>query len=109
MKNQYAVIIAIIVVILVAIFAVINVDAVEVNYLFGTGQAPLVLVILISVLMGGILTASAGAIKMYQLQRENKKLKTELAQLKGKSNKGISESKASTNKHHKETKTQPKK
>ncbi|WP_217586820.1 LapA family protein [Lentibacillus saliphilus] len=80
MKNQYTVILAIVVFMIVAIFAVINVEAVEINYLFGTGKAPLVLIILSSVLMGGILTASAGAVRLFRLQRENKKLKAKLRQ-----------------------------
>src|SRR5699024_2427260 len=62
-------------VIIVAVFAVTNVDAVEVNYLFWSAEAPLILIILFSVLMGGIITATEGALKMYQLQREKKTLK----------------------------------
>ncbi|MFC4022669.1 lipopolysaccharide assembly LapA domain-containing protein [Oceanobacillus longus] len=77
MKGQTYVILAIILVIIVAIFAVINVDPVEVNYLFVTQESPLILVILFSVLMGGIITASVGTMRIYRLQREIKLLKTE--------------------------------
>ncbi|MFB4166582.1 lipopolysaccharide assembly LapA domain-containing protein [Virgibacillus sp. JSM 102003] len=82
MRGQSYVILAIIFVIIVAIFAVINVDPVEVNYLFGTGEAPLILVILFSVLMGGIITAAVGLVKMIHLQREQKSLQAENKQLK---------------------------
>ncbi|MBP1947646.1 LapA family protein [Virgibacillus litoralis] len=82
MRGQSYVILAIIFVIIVAVFAVINVDPVEVNYLFGSGEAPLILVILFSVLMGGIITASVGLIKMIHLQRERKYLLAENNQLK---------------------------
>ncbi len=75
-------ILAIIFVIIVAVFAIINVDPVEVNYLFGSGEAPLILVILFSVLMGGIITASVGLMKMIHLQRERKSLLAENKQLK---------------------------
>ncbi|HLR41315.1 MAG TPA: lipopolysaccharide assembly protein LapA domain-containing protein [Virgibacillus sp.] len=75
MKGQSYVILAIIFVIIVAVFAVTNVDAVEVNYLFWSAESPLILIILFSVLMGGIITATVGALKMYQLQREKKTLK----------------------------------
>lgn len=75
-------ILAIIFVIIVAIFAIINVDPVEVNYLFGSGEAPLILVILFSVLMGGIITAAVGLLKMIHLQRERKSLQAENKQLK---------------------------
>ncbi|MFG6114213.1 lipopolysaccharide assembly LapA domain-containing protein [Halobacillus sp. MO56] len=76
MKGQYYWILALIFALLIAVFAVINVDPVEVNYLFGTGEAPLILVILISVLMGGIVTAALGAVRVYRLQREVKKLRS---------------------------------
>ncbi|MFD1038591.1 lipopolysaccharide assembly LapA domain-containing protein [Virgibacillus byunsanensis] len=82
MKGQTYVIVAIIVLIIVAVFAVINVEAVEVNYLFGTGAIPLILLILFSVLMGGIITASAGAVKVFRLQRENKALQSENSEMK---------------------------
>lgn len=82
MKGQTYVIFAIIFVIIVAIFAVINVDPVQVNYLFGTGEAPLIFVILFSVLMGGIIMAAVGIVKVFRLQRENKSLRRENKQLK---------------------------
>ncbi|WP_164668506.1 LapA family protein [Virgibacillus doumboii] len=77
MRGQSYVILALIFVIIVAIFAVINVDPVEVNYLFGSGEAPLILVILFSVLMGGIITAAVGLVRMIHLQRERKSLLAE--------------------------------
>lgn len=58
-------------------FAVTNVDPVEVNYLFWSGESPLILIILFSVLMGGIITAAVGMLKMFRLQREVKKLQME--------------------------------
>ncbi|SDQ46977.1 Uncharacterized integral membrane protein [Virgibacillus subterraneus] len=82
MRGQSYVILAIIFVIIVAVFAIINVDPVEVNYLFGSGEAPLILVILFSVLMGGIITASVGLMKIIHLQRERKSLIAENNQLK---------------------------
>lgn len=70
MKGQTYVILAIILMIIIAIFAVINVDPVLVNYFFWTGESPLILVILFSVLMGGIITAAVGTVKMFKMQRE---------------------------------------
>ncbi|WP_106497044.1 LapA family protein [Lentibacillus sp. Marseille-P4043] len=75
MRGQTYVILAIIFVIVVAVFAVTNVDVVEVNYLFWSGEAPLILVILFSVLMGGIITAAVGVVRMFRLQREIRTLK----------------------------------
>src|SRR5699024_659299 len=67
MKGQTYVILSIIFVILVAVFAVTNVDTVQVNYLFWDGQAPLILVILFSVLMWCVITAAAGVVKVFPL------------------------------------------
>ncbi|MYL47847.1 DUF1049 domain-containing protein [Halobacillus litoralis] len=77
MKGQSYLILAFIFALVIAIFAVINVDPVQVNYLFGSGEAPLILVILISVLLGGLATASVGALRYYKLKRENSRLKSE--------------------------------
>ncbi|QDP40715.1 LapA family protein [Radiobacillus deserti] len=81
MKGQSYIITALLFALLVAIFAVINVEPVEVDYLFGTGNAPLILVILFSVLMGGIITASVGFVRILRLQREIKQLKKENSRL----------------------------
>ncbi|KGX93513.1 hypothetical protein N781_10795 [Pontibacillus halophilus JSM 076056 = DSM 19796] len=78
MKGQTNFILALVFALLVAVFAVINVDAVEVNYLFGIGQAPLILVILVSVLMGGVIAGAVGAVRFYRLQREIRTLKQKL-------------------------------
>ncbi|MFG6148408.1 LapA family protein [Halobacillus sp. B23F22_1] len=77
MKGQTYFIFALIIAILISVFAVINVGSVQVNYLFGTGEAPLILVILGSVLMGGLITASVGAVRFYRLKRENKNLRSQ--------------------------------
>ncbi|MFD2926078.1 LapA family protein [Halobacillus naozhouensis] len=75
MKGQTYIILALIFALVIAVFAVINVDPVQVNYLFGTGEAPLILVIIISALMGVLVTALAGAVRFFKLQRENRSLK----------------------------------
>ncbi|GIO17084.1 hypothetical protein J18TS1_01840 [Oceanobacillus oncorhynchi subsp. incaldanensis] len=82
MNAQVYVILAIIFVIIIAVFAVINVDPVAVNYLFWTQESPLILVILFSVLMGGLITAAVGAIRLYRAHHEVKKLRTENERLK---------------------------
>src|SRR5699024_12740942 len=50
--------------------------------LFYKGESPLILIILFSVLMGGIITAAAGSIKMFRLKRQNKKLYNDLQVLR---------------------------
>lgn len=73
MKGQTYVITAIIVTIIIAVFAVTNVSMVEVNYLFWKVESPLILVILFSVLMGGIIAAAVSIIKIYRLEKDSKK------------------------------------
>jgi lipopolysaccharide assembly protein A len=75
MKGQSYVIIAIIFMIVVAIFAVTNVNPVQVSYFFWQVESPLILVILFSVLMGGIITAAVGMVRMFRMQKEIKRLK----------------------------------
>ncbi|WP_208590320.1 LapA family protein [Gracilibacillus suaedae] len=86
MKGQTYIIFAVVFAVIIAIFAVINVDAVEVNYLFGTGHAPLILVILFSVLMGAIITAAVGVFRVIRLQKELKIARKELKELKAHEN-----------------------
>jgi uncharacterized integral membrane protein len=42
--------------VLVTLFAVLNVDEVKVDWIFGSGHAPLIIVIVISLLVGVVLT-----------------------------------------------------
>ncbi|SHN09489.1 LapA family protein [Gracilibacillus kekensis] len=81
MKGQTYILLAVVFAVVIAIFAVINVDAVEVDYLFGTGEAPLILIILFSVLMGAIITASVGVIRVIRLQKELRAAKAEINNL----------------------------
>jgi len=81
MKAQTYTILSIVLIIIISIFAVLNVGAVEVNYFFGKGDLPLILVILFSVLMGGLITTGSGLVKFVRLQRQNRLLKAENKQL----------------------------
>ncbi|MCD8502916.1 MAG: lipopolysaccharide assembly protein LapA domain-containing protein [Bacillaceae bacterium] len=82
MKGQWSLIIGFIVALIIAIFAVINIDPVTVNYMFGTADWPLVLVILGSVVMGGCIVGSVGLYHIYKLNSEMKRLKQENMTLK---------------------------
>ncbi|SDI85399.1 LapA family protein [Natribacillus halophilus] len=75
MKGQWTLILVLIAALLISIFAVINVESVTVNFLFGTTQIPLILIILGSVLMGGLIVGGAGLLKVYRLQQEVRHLK----------------------------------
>ncbi|MBA5711687.1 DUF1049 domain-containing protein [Bacillus velezensis] len=77
MNKQWTIIFALLFTLIVAIFAVINVRGVEVDYLFGTAEWPLILVILGSVLMGALIVFSAGIFQVMKLKREIKMLRKE--------------------------------
>ncbi|WP_242730774.1 LapA family protein [Bacillus altitudinis] len=81
-KQQWTIILAFIFVLIVSVFAVINVRPVQVDYLFGTAEWPLILVIIGSVLMGGLIVAFAGIFQIVKLKRELKVLKAERAAAK---------------------------
>lgn len=79
MKGQWGLITSIIFILIISIFAVLNVDPVQVNFGFlGQTEWPLVLVIIASVLMGGLIVGSVGIFKIYRLQSEIKQLKSKL-------------------------------
>ncbi|MGD6967302.1 LapA family protein [Rossellomorea vietnamensis] len=82
MKIQWNLILGLIFALIVAIFAVINVDPVRVNYLFGEAQWPLILVIIGSVLMGGLIVGSVGLFRLFVIQRKLKALQKENDRLK---------------------------
>jgi putative membrane protein len=78
MKVQWSLIFALIFALLVAIFAVVNVDPVPVNYVFGVAESPLILVIIGSALVGGLIVGLFGIIRQYRLQRKINQLQKQL-------------------------------
>lgn len=70
MKSHWYLLAGFIFTIIVAIFAVLNVAPVEVNYLFGTAEWPLVLIILFSALMGIVIAGSIGVYQVIKLKRK---------------------------------------
>ncbi|MGG6313430.1 LapA family protein [Paenibacillus macerans] len=81
MKIQWSLILALVFALITAVFAVINVDPVQVNLLFGSVSLPLILLILGSTLLGGIIIGSFGIYRGYRLQREVKSLKAKLVHI----------------------------
>jgi len=84
MKSQWMLISGLLFALLVAIFAVINVGAVEVNYLFGSTRTPLILVIMFSTLLGGLAVGFIGMFRFFTLQRKVRHLQKQLQELKNK-------------------------
>lgn len=74
MKTQWIIICALIFALITAIFAVANVEPVPVDYVFGTSQIPLILVILGAALLGGLVVGLYGITLQYRLQRKIRQL-----------------------------------
>ncbi|MBS2969840.1 DUF1049 domain-containing protein [Metabacillus sp. KIGAM252] len=78
MKKQWSLLLVIFFALIVAVFAVINVEPVEVDYLLGQSKWPLILIVLGSVLMGALMAGYSGMNRIRSLKKENKALKREL-------------------------------
>ncbi len=78
MKIQWSLILGMVFALITAVFAVINVDPVPVNLLFGSISLPLILLILGSTLLGGIIVGAFGIYRGYRLQKEVKSLNAKL-------------------------------
>ncbi|MET1013457.1 MAG: lipopolysaccharide assembly protein LapA domain-containing protein [Paenisporosarcina sp.] len=78
MKFQWSLLIGLIFAVIIAVFAVVNVDTVPVNYVFGNAEWPLILVILGSALLGALLSGSVAIFRSFVLQRRVKQLEKEV-------------------------------
>jgi len=78
MKQQWTLICALLFALIIAIFSVINVEPVPVDYVFGTAQFPLIMVILGSALLGGFVVGLIGTIRMVRQNRRIRALEREL-------------------------------
>ncbi|MEH7237443.1 LapA family protein [Bacillus sp. JJ1562] len=81
MRFQWSLILGLIFALIIAIFAVVNVDSVRVNFVFGYTEIPLILIILGSALLGGLIVGMFGILRQYKQQRQIKKLEKEIEQL----------------------------
>ncbi|REK71446.1 LapA family protein [Paenibacillus paeoniae] len=80
MKGQGILISAFVFALVIAVFAVINVDQVQVNFLFAKTNTPLILVILVSTLLGGLTVGLFGMLRIYKLQKTVKALEKRVAE-----------------------------
>lgn len=78
MKMQWILISALLFALLTAVFAVVNVEAVQVNFIFAQTSTPLILVILSSTLLGGVIVGLFGMVRQYKLHRKVKHLEKQL-------------------------------
>ncbi|QFF99538.1 DUF1049 domain-containing protein [Psychrobacillus glaciei] len=78
MKFQWSLLFGLLFALMIALFAVYNVGAVPVDYVFGTAEWPLILVILGSALLGALLSGSVAIYRSFVLSRKVKQLEKEL-------------------------------
>lgn len=74
MKNQWRIVVSILLVIVVAVFAILNVESVPVSFGFTTVHWPLILILLVSILIGAVLMILFSTINTVQHNRAYKEL-----------------------------------
>ncbi|WP_125547415.1 lipopolysaccharide assembly protein LapA domain-containing protein [Levilactobacillus lindianensis] len=74
MKNQWRIVISILLVIIVAVFALLNRGSVPVSFGFATVRWPLILLLLVSILIGAVLMILFSTISSVQKKRAYKDL-----------------------------------
>lgn len=81
MKKQWAIIAAIVLIILVSVLAMLNMDPVPVYLGFANFEWPLILVILGSLLIGVVISTLISTAALYTSRRENKELEKKVQAL----------------------------
>ena len=81
MKFQWTWLLGLLFAIIIAVFSVLNVDSVPVNYAFGTSEWPLVLVILCLALLGA---AISGIVAMFKFVLANHRIKELMREINAK-------------------------
>ena len=78
MKNQWRLVAGIILSIITVLFAVFNVDSVRVNFGFAVLDGPLIIVILVSLLMGSLITLLVATGSATKKNKEFKQMRAEV-------------------------------
>lgn len=97
MRIQWSLLAGLIFALITAIFAVINVNPVQVNLLFGTFDVPLILLILGCTLLGAVIVGSYSIYLQFRSQKKIKQLEHQLAQYTGDADTSLFENHESTN------------
>ncbi|HZG77635.1 MAG TPA: lipopolysaccharide assembly protein LapA domain-containing protein [Paenibacillus sp.] len=78
MKQQWTLIFGLLFALVIAVFSVVNVESVPVDYVFGSAFFPLIVVILGSALAGGFVVGLFGTIRIVRQNRRIRALEREL-------------------------------
>ncbi|MGX7417699.1 lipopolysaccharide assembly protein LapA domain-containing protein [Carnobacterium gallinarum] len=90
MKNQWRLVVGIILVLIVALFAILNVAAVPVNFGFAKVEWPLIMIILGSLFIGAIVTVLVSTGSSIQTKKRLKNAENELNQQQAKLDEEVS-------------------
>ncbi|EJE98191.1 lipopolysaccharide assembly protein LapA domain-containing protein [Liquorilactobacillus mali] len=82
MKNQWRMILALVIALVVIVFALLNTQEVELNFLFGKFSLPLVLILVVSLLLGALVAVLVSTMTIVGLKRELKKKNDNEKQIK---------------------------
>lgn len=85
MKKQWSIILAIILLILISLFAMVNMSVVPVEFGFAVYEWPLILVILGSLLMGALVTTLLSTASMITTRKEKKVAENRIVELENNS------------------------
>ena len=80
MKNQWRLIIIIVLLLFIITFAILNGEQVPINFGFAEVAAPIIIIIFISLLLGSILTLLVSTISTNRNRKELKTLRQQVAQ-----------------------------
>lgn len=91
MKNQWRVIVGILLILVIVLFAVANNMTVPINFGFTTIQSPLILVIIGSALLGALILLLVSTSAMFRQKKELKQLRKELSNYRSNNEKVLQE------------------
>lgn len=81
MKTLWMFICVLLISLITAMFAVVNVASVPVDFVFIQLELPLIVIILGSTLLGGLIVGLIGSLKQFKLKRANKQLERQVREL----------------------------
>ncbi|MGM0163155.1 lipopolysaccharide assembly protein LapA domain-containing protein [Enterococcus sp. DIV1059_2] len=91
MKNQWRVIVGILLILVIVLFAVANNMTVPINFGFATIQSPLILAIIGSALLGALILLLVSTSAMFRQKKELKQLRKELSDYRSNNEKVLQE------------------
>ncbi|MFT8901818.1 lipopolysaccharide assembly protein LapA domain-containing protein [Liquorilactobacillus nagelii] len=81
MKNQWRLLSAIFLTLIIVVFALLNTQKVKLDLFLWQPEFPLVLVVILAVLLGVLIAVLLSMVTIYQLRKEIKEFQTREAQL----------------------------